>query len=136
MKNVLIIISLIIFNGCYGLQIPKSTQDPNDPNRGPILINAGELKYPKLAWEVSLEGIVEVEIDIDTSGIVYNVRVVKRKFNADAVYTVSNKFVYVKDIVDEPTISFYKQCKYMPALSNGKPINCTIRTGMNYKIVK
>jgi len=136
MKIFPIIIPLVIMSGCLGLQVPESGQDPNDPNRDPILINAGELEYPKLAWKVSLEGIVEVEIDIDTSGVVNDVRVIKRKFNADEVYTTADKLVSVKDIVDEPTISFYKQCKYMPALRNGKPINCKLHTGMNYKIMK
>jgi hypothetical protein len=136
MNKCIIILSLAILCGCYGLRISESTEDPNNPNRGPILLNEGKLEYPHLAWKVSLEGTVEVELEIDTAGIVTDAKVVKRKFNADAVYTVSGKMVYVKDIVDEPTISFYKQCKYMPALRNGKPICIKLQTGMNYKIVK
>ena len=136
MKHYIIFILLNVFFGCYGLRLPENTEDPKNPNRGPILLNAGDLEYPHLAWKVSLEGIVKVSVDIDTSGSVTNVKVLERQFNADAVYTASNEIVKVKDIVDEPTINFYKQCKYLPAMRDSIPITTTIYTGMNYHLVK
>ena len=115
MIKVFFIIILLIISSCSSVHIPESTQDPNDPNRDPILVSAGELEYP-YNGTANLEGFVEVELFIDTSGTVTNVRVVKRQFNANAVLIDSGELVYVKDIVDEPLISFYKQCRYLPAL--------------------
>ena len=110
MIKVFFIIILLIISSCSSVHIPESTQDPNDPNRDPILVSAGELEYP-YNGTANLEGFVEVELFIDTSGTVTNVR-------------------------DEPLISFYKQCRYLPALRNGKPVECKIYTGMRYEISK
>lgn len=135
MKTILIFITLIIFAGCSRLEIPDSNEDPNDPNHGPILISHGEIEYPHLAHKLNIEGIVEVEILVDTSGTVEDVKILSRKFNADAVYT-SGKTVYLKDIVDEPLIKFYKQCKFLPALRDGKPVLAVFHTGFQFSLLK
>jgi hypothetical protein len=136
MKISLLFLSSLLFAGCYGLKLTENTEDPSNPNRGPILITPGELDYPDLAQRVNIEGTVEVDITIDTTGRVTNVDIINRKFNSDGVYTSGRKTIYLKDIVDEPTINFYKNCKYMPALKNGKPIECIVRTGMHFELVK
>ncbi|HRI46515.1 MAG TPA: energy transducer TonB [Ignavibacteriaceae bacterium] len=129
----LLLILCIFFAGCYGLKLPENTEDVNNPNRGPILITPGEIDYPKLAKSVNIEGIVEVDILVDTTGIVTEVEIVTRKFNSDGVYT-EGKTIYLKDIVDEPTINYFKNCKYLPALQNGRPIKSIVRTGMHFQL--
>lgn len=136
MKISWLFLLLLFFCGCSGLRIPESNEDPNDPNHGPILLKAGELDYPQLMEKTALEGIIGVELAIDTSGTVTDVEVLERKFNADAVYTAAGKYVYIKDLVDEPVINFYKGCKFLPALKKGRPVKSVLRTAINFKISK
>lgn len=135
MHRIILILLLSLWYGCSGLQIPESTEDPNDPNRSPILVTAGTLEYP-YHGRANLEGLVEVELTIDTSGTVTKADVLRRKFNADAVLTAAGKTVNIKDIIDSPITAFYKQCKYLPAMKDGKPVQCNLRTTMIYRLVK
>jgi len=136
MHKQLFLFLVFIFVSCnHGLQIPESTEDPNDPNHGPILQSVGELDYP-YEGRANLEGVVEVEFTIDILGNVKDVKILRRKFNADAILTTSGETVYIKDIVDDSVINFYKQCKYIPAHENGQPIELNVRTSMNYVLRK
>jgi len=135
-----LIITVLIFLmvGCTSswLTIPDSGYNLDDLNRPPIMIIPGELEYPYLAAKVKIEGAIIVDLNIDESGNVTNVKIIDRQFNCTAVLRNDGTTVTVKKLFDDLTIRFYKNSKFSPAQNEGKPIPSTFRTGMNFLLIK
>ena len=133
-----IIICLFILASCSTnkLIIPDEPYDPTDPNRPPHLIQHGDLEYSNLAREVNTKGKVSVELTVEQSGTVTDIKILDRNFNYSAVYLRNGTLKPVKDIFDEPLVKFYKKCRYSPGYHNGIPVGTTIRTGVTFTLAQ
>jgi TonB family protein len=73
----------------------------------PKLLNKPKIEYPEQAKKMKLEGTVHVEIDIDSAGNVYDLRIVKS----------------INKIFNEAAIDAAKNLRFKPAEMYGKPIS-------------
>jgi len=76
----------------------------------PILLNKPKIEYPEQAKKMKLEGTVYIETDIDSTGNIYDLRIVRSR----------NK------IFNKAAIDAVKNYKLKPAEMRGKPISVRI----------
>ena len=77
MKSITLVVVACILSACASSVVP------------PILLNSGELVYPKSEMRAAVEGVVTISYDIDERGYVTNVQIVdsgpSREFGIAAV---------------------------------------------------
>lgn len=90
------------------------------PRREPVLLSLSHPKYTPEAMRQKIQGVVELELDIDDTGRVAAARVVK---SLDSLYGL-----------DDQAIAAALETRFMPATVGGEAVATTVKFQMEFKV--
>ncbi len=116
--------------------LPDQEEPEVDGIRPPKLLSAGELEYPDLGRELSIEGVIKVAALVSRQGTVDSVRIVSHEFNYQAIRLLSGELKPVAEVFDPLAIKFIRTIVYRPAVKDGHPVAVWVLQPVRWKMAK
>jgi hypothetical protein len=101
----------------------------------PEMVAPGTLHYPGDARTFGIEGTITARILVTETGLVKEVTIIEKKIDYQKIdYSRMNRDVDVNRIFDKPTIDYFMESTFKPAIIDGVPHEASVIIPANYRL--